>query len=284
MIKLIEKFATEYASSDRIKQLIDHSQIFIMPSLNPDGFELGTRANANEIDLNRSFPDFTMQGIDSPEGRPAETQAIMRLHEEHHFLLALNFHGGALCVNIPWDSKPNVASDERFTDDPLMSNLARQYANLNPALTAERRFDHGVTYGYEWWHIPGGMQDWSSFYRESVHATIEITPLYWPRYETVEGFWHENIESLVTYLERGRYGVHIQLQNEDGQAIHEARVRLSSSPRRSVTYRTNLIHRPAMLADQTLSIEADGYERFEGNASSSVFDGRYQTITLKKLP
>src|SRR5690606_15469693 len=52
MLYLIEHLLTSYGSDDRITKMLDHSQIFIMPSMNPDGFELGRRRNASGSDLN----------------------------------------------------------------------------------------------------------------------------------------------------------------------------------------------------------------------------------------
>jgi len=58
LIKFISYLLEGYDSGDqRIKDLIDNTHIFIMPSMNPDGFELGQRENANGFDLNRNFPD-----------------------------------------------------------------------------------------------------------------------------------------------------------------------------------------------------------------------------------
>jgi carboxypeptidase D len=36
--------------------LVNNTRIFIMPSMNPDGFELGIRGNARGVDLNRYPP------------------------------------------------------------------------------------------------------------------------------------------------------------------------------------------------------------------------------------
>lgn len=37
--------------------IIDNVHLHILPSMNPDGYSLRTRGNANKIDLNRDFPD-----------------------------------------------------------------------------------------------------------------------------------------------------------------------------------------------------------------------------------
>lgn len=37
--------------------IVDGVHLHILPSMNPDGFLLRRRGNANNIDLNRDFPD-----------------------------------------------------------------------------------------------------------------------------------------------------------------------------------------------------------------------------------
>ncbi|KAL8463115.1 hypothetical protein ACS0TY_033949 [Phlomoides rotata] len=37
--------------------IVDHTHLHILPSMNPDGLSLRRCGNANNIDLNRDFPD-----------------------------------------------------------------------------------------------------------------------------------------------------------------------------------------------------------------------------------
>jgi predicted deacylase len=57
LIRLITHLLNNYGHNDTITYLIDNTHIYLMPSMNPDGFELGQRENANNVDLNRNFPD-----------------------------------------------------------------------------------------------------------------------------------------------------------------------------------------------------------------------------------
>jgi hypothetical protein len=78
MLYLIRTLTSQYGVNQRVTDLVNNSQIYIMPSMNPDGFEKGSRFNAKGSDLNRNFPDFSSDPNDSPSGRQVETQAIMR--------------------------------------------------------------------------------------------------------------------------------------------------------------------------------------------------------------
>lgn len=37
--------------------IVNNAHLHILPSLNPDGFSLRWRGNANNVDINRDFPD-----------------------------------------------------------------------------------------------------------------------------------------------------------------------------------------------------------------------------------
>ncbi|RVW37414.1 Carboxypeptidase SOL1 [Vitis vinifera] len=83
--------------------IIENVHLHILPSMNPDGFSLRRRGNANNIDLNRDFPDQFFPLNDDVDGRQPETKAIMRWLKEIHFTASASLHGGALVANYPWD-------------------------------------------------------------------------------------------------------------------------------------------------------------------------------------
>ena len=57
MVLLIEELCAKYQSGDkRVQQLIDSTEIYIVPSMNPDGAINRRRGNSDWVDLNRDFP------------------------------------------------------------------------------------------------------------------------------------------------------------------------------------------------------------------------------------
>jgi hypothetical protein len=284
MIYLARLLLEGYGSDARATNLLNSSQIYIVPSMNPDGFELGQRYNARGVDLNRDFPDFLSDPTDTPQGRAPETAAIMAFHQQNHFVMALNFHGGEVVFNTPWDTKSNRTPAQRFGDDPLVQLVAREYADQNPAMRANSggSFNRGVTYGYEWYEIDGGMQDWSIHYRESIHATVELSHTKWPSASKLATHWNENREPMVRYLEQGLFGVHLKITDDQGQIVPSARVRVGTL-NRDVTYPSGYVHRPALAGMQTVRVSAPGFQERELELAPWSFDGsNYQSVTLSR--
>jgi len=277
MVYLIRDLLASYGINQRMTNLIDHTELFLMPSMNPDGTEMSQRFNANGVDLNRDFPELN----EDPYGgdRAIETKNIMELHRQHHFLVALNFHGGSLCVNIPWDSKKNN-STALFGDNNLMLSIAREYANANLPMKEVNfgNFKQGITYGYEWYPVYGGMQDWASHFQQSTHATVEISSAKWPNANSLASFWKDNKESLLKYLENGATGVHLKVTNEKGELLNTS-VALSSSSR-SLNY-SGFVHRPSTTEVQLVTVSSNGYKTKTFSLTPTQFIGGYESVVLE---
>lgn len=195
MIKLIEDICVGYGKNESITAMVDNTEIFIMPSMNPDGSEMRQRFNANSADLNRDFPDFTSDPTNTPAGRQTETAAIMKFQEERNFSLSANFHGGAEVVNYPWDT-----TDELHPFDSLLQELSLSYAKLAHYIFSSPEFKNGITNGFTWYEVNGGMQDWSEFYYHDLQFTVELSTTKWPNFKEIPNFYSNNKASLLQFI------------------------------------------------------------------------------------
>ena len=276
MVNLVEDLLTESS------KLLDHVNVFIMPTMNPDGFALKRRGNARYIDLNRDFPDFVTDPNVTQENRQPETIAIMKLHEIYHFDFALNFHGGAVCFNMPWDTVPNQNHDEMFPEHQLMSHLASGYAQLNETMHNSREFEDGITFGYEWYPVHGGMQDWAAHYHDSVHATVELTENKWPRASKLESVWLENRSSLHGFIASARHGFFYWVKNENGRLIDN--FTFSHGMSQKVSKHRWQLTRPALPGVTKIKVEAEGYLPYELETSTADLNmDDIPVIVLKKI-
>lgn len=203
MVMLLQDLANKYRSGNAaIVSLISNTEIFIMPSMNPDGATSGKRANGNNKDLNRNFPDFsTYDNHNTQTGREVETKAIMKWQEDHNFALSANFHGGTKVVNYPWDTTADTAP---LTG--LIEKISKEYASIVPGFYDSRHFKGGIVNGYDWYEVNGGMQDWSYYWYNDLQVTIELSNRKWPVYADIPQFYKDNQKSLIQFLARIHQG------------------------------------------------------------------------------
>ena len=207
-IRLVDEMLKKYGTDAQITELINNTEIYVMPSMNPDGSELRQRANANGQDLNRNFPEAVRNDANNPAGRQPETQAIMAFQASRNFSLSANFHGGAVVANYPWDAKY-----ERHPFDALLQNISLEYANLNPEMRASGEFSRGITNGADWYVLYGGMQDWSYIWHNDLQITVELSDSKWPSYSQIPGFYTSNRDSMLRYMELVHQGAGVKLAN-----------------------------------------------------------------------
>lgn len=203
MVMFIQDLLEKYTSGDSTSiHLVNNTEIFIVPSMNPDGADKRRRGNGKYTDLNRDFPDFTTRdNSNTTKGRAPETIAIMNLSKSRNFSLSANFHGGTEVVNYPWDTKAE--------DFPLMNyaiDISREYAAHVPSMKNSSQFKDGITNGHAWYEVNGGMQDWSYFWHNDLQITIELSHKKWPRFREIPSFYKKNRHSLFKFVSQIHQG------------------------------------------------------------------------------
>jgi hypothetical protein len=205
-VSLIEEMVAKYGSDSEITELINNSEIYIMPSMNPDGSERKQRANANSTDLNRNFPDLSANGT-AMAGIEIENQHVMKFQAGRKFSLSANFHGGTIVANYPWDS-----TYDRHPLDGFVQELSLGYAELNPEMRSSREFPQGITNGADWYVVKGGMQDWSCFFYNDLQITLEVSHSKWPSYSDIPGFYVSNRDSMIYYMKQVHRGAGFKIK------------------------------------------------------------------------
>jgi Zinc carboxypeptidase len=215
-VSLIEEIGEKYGTDREITELVNNTEIYIMPSMNPDGSDLRQRANANYVDLNRNFPDMTRDRESSPQGREIENQHVMRFQGSRQFSLSANFHGGTIVANYPWDSKYDLHPLDGFVKE-----LSRGYAELNPEMRTSNEFPGGITNGAAWYVVKGGMQDWSYVWHNDLQITIELSHQKWPSYSEIPGFYKDNRDSMIYFMKQVHRGAGFKISRPGTQGTVE---------------------------------------------------------------
>jgi len=243
--RLAELLVNGYGSDTRLTGLVDSLETWLCPIHNPDGYVATSRYNAHGEDLNRIFPDPVTNPVDTIAGNEPENIAFMQLGYANRFSLGINYHGGELVVNYPWDSKPlNQPYDA--PDNDLFYDLSVGYANLNPAIL-HGDFTNGVTVGWEWYTVRGGMQDWAYNWRDELHVTIEVSDVKAPNFSLMNDFWNDNREAMLVWMEQALTGVTGLVTDEKSGLPLDAQITIEENNR---TQRTDAdagdYHRPLL--------------------------------------
>ena len=267
LYNLINYMTDNYGTDPRVTNLIDTTEIWIMPSMNPDGTELSQRWNANGVDLNRDFPDQFTDPVNTGAGRAAETAAIMAWRAQHTSTLSTNMHGGALVANYPYDSNPAGSSTFSPAPDPdhdTFVRLARTYADNNPPMSTSNShpaWDNGITNGADWFSINGGMQDWEYVWHGDHEVLVEVSNQKWPPAADLPRFWGNNLESMLAYMERVHEGVRGIVTDEETGAPLVATIRIDTSPHPTHTDpEVGDYHRVVAPGTYQLTVSAPFYE------------------------
>ncbi|CAB3379664.1 Hypothetical predicted protein [Cloeon dipterum] len=170
LLKLAHYLCEQYLSGDQsIQKLVNLTRIHLMPSMNPDGWQLATetgakdyltgRTNNRSVDLNRNFPDLDrimfsneehhiehnnhlLKQLDRlTEPMQPETMAVMKMIMSTPFVLSANMHGGDLVANYPYDASRSGSMSEYTTspDDQTFKHLALAYSENHATMSNPKR-------------------------------------------------------------------------------------------------------------------------------------------------
>ncbi|XP_044735136.1 carboxypeptidase E-like [Chrysoperla carnea] len=163
LLKLVDYLCEQWNARDPdIVALIEATRIHIMPSMNPDGWQLATdmggndfligRLNNNSVDLNRNFPDLDRIAFSNEENHiyhnnhllaqverltepiQPETRAVIRFIMQIPFVLSANLHGGDLVANYPYDESRSGRPNGEYSsspDDNTFRYLAQSYSTYH---------------------------------------------------------------------------------------------------------------------------------------------------------
>jgi hypothetical protein len=214
LMQLIEYILSNYAIDDRVADMVNNTELWIMPMTNPDGVAHNQRENANGQDLNRNFPDFIDDPVNTPDGREIEVRNIMNFTAAHTPTFSFNLHSGALVINYPYDTQYALCPD-----NDLYIHMALTYSQYNGPMYGNFEFPQGITNGAAWYLVHGGMQDWNYFFMKDFDLTGELGDDYSPDPDLLPEYWDNNRESMLHYIELWKTSVNGIVSDPDGNPL-----------------------------------------------------------------
>uniref|UniRef100_A0A2K6KVG6 Carboxypeptidase Z n=1 Tax=Rhinopithecus bieti TaxID=61621 RepID=A0A2K6KVG6_RHIBE len=220
LIYLAQYLCSEYLlGNPRIQRLLNTTRIHLLPSMNPDGYEVAAaegagyngwtsgRQNAQNLDLNRNFPDLTSEYYQLAETRGVrsdhipipqhywwgkvapETKAIMKWMQTIPFVLSASLHGGDLVVSYPFDFSKHPQEEKMFSPTPDEK-----------------------------------MSDFNYLHTNCFEITVELGCVKFPPEEALYTLWQHNKESLLNFVETVHRGIKGVVMDKFGKPVKNARI------------------------------------------------------------
>ncbi|TWW64908.1 carboxypeptidase M [Takifugu flavidus] len=303
MLQLIDDLIRGYRNNETWSLLLLNStRIHILPTMNPDGFDNSDtdcqysqgRFNQNGVDLNRNFPDaFTHLSQKPPLDErklEAEVQAVIGWLRNETFVLSANLHGGALVASYPYDNSNGgselVGGASVSPDDDVFVHLAKVYSYNHASMHRgdgcgdSRPFLHGITNGYQWYPLPGGMQDYNYVWAQCLELTLEISCCKFPPVNQLPALWSANREALLAFIRQVHLGVKGQVFDSSGvpvqNAVVEVKGRNNMSPFRSDKH--GEYYRLLLPGNYSFTVTLPGHETLTQTISIPPGPDRYSAV------
>ncbi len=247
-MRLIKYLTKNYGEDDRVTEILDTTQVWILPVGNPDGYQYtfdherlwrknlrdndgdGGITPVDGVDLNRNFDshwglddegsspilaDYTYRGP-APNSEP-EVQALVDFMGDHDFKFAVSYHTYSDLILYPWGWQVQTPC----FDDPIF--LAQAGNDDNPAIwdsLLDRGYDPGV--GADLYTTNGDYTDWAYAVAGVPSHTVELTYGYldpeddssfygfeFPDDEAmVQTVFEDNLEFALAVMESGADPIH----------------------------------------------------------------------------
>merc|ERR1712226_35026 len=273
--------------------LVHSTRIHLLPNMNPDGWQKAAniggkdyhigRNNANDVDLNRDFPDLNQVVYEGAEENnhllreanfdhriQPETESVIKMIMDTPFVVSANMHGGDLVANYPYDESKtdNPTQYTPSPDDMTFRGLASVYAGNHARMSNPRTpgcdsevnefAQHGgITNGAAWYSEPGGMQDFNYLASNDFEITLELGCDKYPPASSLKGEWEDNKKSLIEYIWRAHSGVKGMVKDATtGAGISNAVVQV-----RNITRLSRFQRRDTDIDHDILSVHDGDYWR-----------------------
>ena len=191
---IAQYLANNYSTDEEVRQLIDNCQIWIVPVVNPDGYEYSRttdrmwRKNRRDngdgtfgVDLNRNY-DSMWGTFDAPEKTSAityrgpsafsepESQAVRDLVRTYDFRILMSYHSFWQMIYYPW-----AYTLEPCPDEPIYREMTSRFIEMifyTSGATYTNWFDMSDTY-----LLSGDTGDWSYGELGIYSFGIELPPV-----------------------------------------------------------------------------------------------------------
>ena len=189
---------SNYAGNSLVRRLVDESDVWVVPMVNPDGREANTRGNSRGADINRDYGYEwnNTEGVSEPGpfGEP-EIRAMRNLFMKGPYVASMDFHSGTMYTLYVWGFTTMAAMDSAG-----MRRVGQIYNTYFP-----------VGYGQiarDLYQVWGGSTDY--YYGcggDIISFAAELSNSYAPPASAIDTICARQISALIPMMQETRKGL-----------------------------------------------------------------------------
>jgi hypothetical protein len=187
--------ANNYGSNSLVTRLVDESDVWVVPIVNPDGREANQRGNNRGVDINRNYGyEWNATGGTGVFSEP-EIQAMRNLFMKGPYVASMDFHSGAMIILYVWGFTTMGAMDSA-----AMRRVGQIYNTYYP-----------VGYGQisrDLYSVWGGSTDY--YYGcggDIISFAAELSNSYAPPASAIDTICARQITALIPMMQETRKGL-----------------------------------------------------------------------------
>jgi predicted deacylase len=192
-LAIAERLAGDDGKDQWITSLLDQMDFYIIPLMNPDGYDRASRHldrgftmardNANHVDLNRNWPQAKGSGVENISGAALggsgfkwhpnyrgrfplsepENRALDELARTHGFFIIFDLHTIGGRFSYPWSFREDPPPHQDFFE--AVGEELIKHQSFHP---------YKVHQSFSWYQIVGASKDWFYGKYGSPAITIEL--------------------------------------------------------------------------------------------------------------
>lgn len=101
-------------------------------------------------------------------------------------------------------------------------NHPKMHLDSNKCVNDTTSFRDGIVNGASWYSVVGGMQDFNYLNTNCFELTFELGCTKFPFQRDLEGYWQDNREPLLTFMEQVNRGVKGFVLDDKGHGVRNA--------------------------------------------------------------
>ncbi len=239
VLYIAEYLTSRYAADADVQRIVDNAVVWLIPSVNPDGYDYtwttdrlwrknrrdNPSTTCDGVDINRNYDDHWNYDSAGSSGDPCsnlfrgaaaasepETQAIQALTAAQKFAITVNFHTYGQLVLHPWGYTDKITTESAAS----LRMLGKKYADLAKAV-------HNQNYrpGPSYWTIYP-MNGEASEYAYGQQGALAITPELRPVTSGQGGFLLPEAEILPNNEENLAAALWLMKNVADARPINRA--------------------------------------------------------------